>query len=112
MQRMLRKSRPTTRPHRRPRGRRWAWIAVAIALAVVAKPLLLPPSASQPWERITVQPGDTLWRVAEQRATAADDIRLIVRAIKQANGLEASTIRPGDVLLVPPVPPERGGHLQ
>lgn len=91
---------------------RWAWLLAVLSLLLVAKPLLAPPSASPPWQHITVQPGDTLWQLAEQRATPADDIRAVVRDIQRANGLETPEIAPGDVLLVPPIPPERGGDLQ
>lgn len=92
--------------------RHWAWLLVVIAVAVSSKPLLTPPAADQPWERITVQPGDTLWRLADQRAAAAEDVRLVVRDIQRANALETAAILPGQVLLVPPIPPERGEHLQ
>ena len=42
----------------------------------------------------TVQPGDSLWRIARRFGTT-------VEAIKQANGLTSDTILVGQVLRIP-----------
>jgi len=47
-----------------------------------------------------VQPGDTLWTLAERLDPAADP-RVIVTEIKHANALASSAITPGQVLSVP-----------
>lgn len=48
-----------------------------------------------------VEPGDTLWAIAMEVSGPGDDLRRIVHDIRQANGLDSSTIYPGQVLLVP-----------
>lgn len=54
----------------------------------------------QGWSTVVVQPGDTLWTLAE-RIDPAGDPRVIVADIKQANSLANSAIAPGQVLTVP-----------
>jgi LysM repeat protein len=54
--------------------------------------------ASGPEERYVVQPYDTLWSIA---ATGYADPREGVWEIKERNGLESSTIVPGQVLVLP-----------
>jgi LysM domain len=47
-----------------------------------------------------VRTGDTLWGIA-RRVAPATDPRATVLAIQQANGVDGSTLRPGDVLRIP-----------
>lgn len=54
--------------------------------------------ASGPERRYVVQPYDTLWSIA---ATGSDDPREGVWEIRERNGLESSTIVPGQVLVLP-----------
>jgi LysM repeat protein len=54
--------------------------------------------ASGPERRYVVQPYDTLWTIA---AEGYADPREGVWEIKQRNGLEAATIVPGQVLVLP-----------
>lgn len=54
--------------------------------------------ASGPEERYVVQPRDTLWSIA---AAGYADPREGVWEIKRRNGLERSTIVPGQVLVLP-----------
>jgi LysM repeat protein len=54
--------------------------------------------ASGPEQRYVVQPYDTLWSIA---ATGYADPREGVWEIKERNGLESSTIVPGQVLVLP-----------
>jgi hypothetical protein len=51
-------------------------------------------------ERVTVQPGDTLWAIAERVRPDADPRGTIAR-IKDMNGLTSSAAQAGQVLLVP-----------
>jgi nucleoid-associated protein YgaU len=51
-------------------------------------------------ERVTVQPGDTLWAIAE-RARPDADPRATIARIKDMNGLTSGAARAGQVLLVP-----------
>jgi LysM repeat protein len=54
--------------------------------------------------KVMVQPGDTLWHLADIAAPEAD-LREAVSEIMRLNGLDsASDIRPGDVLVVPVQP--------
>jgi nucleoid-associated protein YgaU len=51
--------------------------------------------------KYVVQSGDTLWRIAIEAAGEDDDIREVVRGIRELNRLETPLIRPGQILLVP-----------
>jgi nucleoid-associated protein YgaU len=49
---------------------------------------------------VVVQQGDTLWSIA--RSVAGDeDVRMVVDAIQELNGLAGSTLQPGQVLRLP-----------
>ncbi len=48
-----------------------------------------------------VQPGDTLWRLAEAHAPAGNDVRATIDQIKELNGLESSSLMVGDLLMLP-----------
>jgi len=50
---------------------------------------------------VVVQPGDTLWTLAETVDTSGDP-RGVVADIKAANQLSSSAIQPGQVLSIPP----------
>lgn len=49
---------------------------------------------------VVVQPGDTLWSIAESVADG-NDVRVVVDSIQDLNGLEGSDLVPGQVLQVP-----------
>ncbi len=51
-------------------------------------------------ERVTVQPGDTLWAIAERVRPGADPRATIAR-IKEMNALTSGVAQAGQVLLVP-----------
>jgi len=46
------------------------------------------------------EPGDTLWSIASERYPA-DDVRVRVDDIEQANGLQGPTIKVGQTLRLP-----------
>ena len=48
-----------------------------------------------------VQSGDTLWVIAGSRSGPDDDLRSVIAEIKDLNHLTDSSIRPGQVLLLP-----------
>ena len=50
----------------------------------------------------TVSPGDTLWEIAVAHTPPNEDPRPGVEAIREANDLSGTTIRPGMVLELPP----------
>jgi nucleoid-associated protein YgaU len=51
-------------------------------------------------DRYVVQSGDTLWDIAVSRAPGSDP-RQVVQAIVDANRVEAGTLVPGQVLIIP-----------
>ena len=50
--------------------------------------------------RYVVAPGDTLWAIADEVAGDRDP-RVVVHDIAQVNGVDAGSIVPGQVLLLP-----------
>jgi LysM repeat protein len=50
--------------------------------------------------QVTVQPGETLWGVAQRIAPDADP-RQVVRMIREVNGLDSSALQVGQQLLLP-----------
>jgi len=80
-----------------------------ILLAVVTLILLVSPlfALSSRWPsgtpapvRVVVEPGDTLWSLAERYGPADDDTRRVVYDIRKTNHLTGSLITPGQVLLI------------
>jgi nucleoid-associated protein YgaU len=57
-------------------------------------------STSAGYTTIVVQPGDTLWSIAAARYPA-DDVRVRVDDIEQANGLASPTLQVGQTLRLP-----------
>ena len=55
--------------------------------------------AGRPERSYRVKPGDTLWSIAER--TYAGDPREGVWVLRERNGLDSTTITPGQVLVVP-----------
>jgi nucleoid-associated protein YgaU len=51
-------------------------------------------------DRYVVQRGDTLWSIAVSRAPGSDP-RPVVQAIADANRVDAGSLVPGQVLLIP-----------
>ena len=56
--------------------------------------------ASSATQFVTVQPGQTLWQIAKQVAPG-DDPRDTVDRIRSLNGLDTTTVLPGQRLVVP-----------
>jgi LysM repeat protein len=48
-----------------------------------------------------VQAGDTLWEIAGTMTEPSEDVRTVVRRIKELNDLSSSSIQRGQVLLLP-----------
>jgi LysM repeat protein len=79
---------------------RLASVGVALALLTAfALGAARPSVGATPEARYTVQPGDTLWTIAENRY--GGDPREGVWKLRESNGLGESTIQVGQVLVVP-----------
>jgi nucleoid-associated protein YgaU len=50
--------------------------------------------------QVVVQPGDTLWSIA-QAAAPSDDVRATIERIATLNNLESKSVVPGQTLVVP-----------
>lgn len=48
-----------------------------------------------------VQPGDTLWAIAGTLAAPGADLRPLVTDIARLSGIDADSLQPGQVLLLP-----------
>ena len=72
---------------------------VLLLLVIAALGAARPSSGAAPETRYTVQPGDTLWAIAE--AHYAGDAREAVWEIQERNDLSGATINPGQVLVLP-----------
>ena len=70
-------------------------LAVSLGLAVVAHG-----GTAVQDSTVVVQPGDTLWSIAEQRYPS-DDVRARVGDIERANGLRTPVIAVGEILRLP-----------
>jgi nucleoid-associated protein YgaU len=55
---------------------------------------------ADPGDRYVVQRGDTLWSIALSRAPGSDP-RPVVQAITDANQVDAGSLVPGQVLIIP-----------
>jgi LysM domain len=72
-------------------------VASAIACALYATGA----DAGTSPDSYTVASGDTLWQVATEHYPPSQDPRATIEAIRQENGLEGYTIRPGMRLELP-----------
>lgn len=57
--------------------------------------------ADPPLETYTVSHGDTLWSIAVEEYSPAEDPRIRVHEIQRANDLDGTAIRPGMTLFLP-----------
>ncbi len=54
------------------------------------------------YHMVTVEYGDTLWRIAESNSDGSVDLRILVHEIAELNGIpKGSVIQPGQELKVP-----------
>ncbi len=59
-------------------------------------------STPQRYERVVVQPGDTVWSIVERRASPSDDLGEAAYRVASINHLAPKmSLRPGQVLLLP-----------
>ena len=74
-------------------------LLVAVAAVVLWALFAGETGAGGPERQYRVQAGDTLWSIAER--TYAGDPREGVWELRKRNGLDSTTIAPGQVLVVP-----------
>lgn len=75
-------------------------------VALVAVFLLIGGAASadtlpEPTTEYVVASGDTLWAIASRLTPEGDDVRVLLREIKDLSGIRSSSLTPGQVLVVP-----------
>lgn len=87
------------------RGRAVLWAAAAVLVALVT--LLASqasadgPAGAQEVQRHVVQPGETLWQIAETVATPSEDVRDVVFQLVRLNELPDAGLMAGQVIVVP-----------
>jgi nucleoid-associated protein YgaU len=84
-------------------GRKAALVLLVVGLVVLASLGLAVAARGgrpAPVTTVVVQPGDTLWSIASERYPA-DDVRVRVDDIEQANGLQGPAIQVGQTLVLP-----------
>ena len=59
------------------------------------------PGGAVPVTAYVVQPGDTVWEIAEAVAAPGQDVRDVVASIQDLNGLEGGQIHAGQRVVVP-----------
>lgn len=88
------------------RGLRALLLGFLLVLVVGAVLLLFQEeAASAPGRRdiqsVVVQPGETLWEIADRFAPESADLRVVVREFVKLNGLQSKVLKPGQVLHIP-----------
>jgi LysM repeat protein len=79
---------------------RAAVVAAAVVVAVAFGLASAVRGDTRPATTVVVQPGDTLWSIATEHYPA-DDVRVRVQDIEQANGLPGPRIEVGQTLKLP-----------
>lgn len=50
---------------------------------------------------VVVQPGETLWEIADRFTPESADLRVVVTELVTLNGLQSKVLKPGQVLQIP-----------
>jgi nucleoid-associated protein YgaU len=74
-------------------------VVVALALALLVSVVARAGQGAGPEERYVVKRGDTLWSIALRRY--AGDPREAVWEIRARNGMNGTTLHPGQLLVLP-----------
>ena len=74
-------------------------VIVALALALLLSIVARSGQSAGPERRYVVRPADTLWAIALREY--GGDPREAVWEIRERNGLAGTTVRPGQVLVLP-----------
>lgn len=76
-------------------------VAVVVAFLLVGGAGADAGTPPVPPHEYVVRSGDTLWAVAARHTSAGADVRVMIGQIMNATGLTSSSLRPGQVLLIP-----------
>ncbi|MEZ0449470.1 LysM peptidoglycan-binding domain-containing protein [Cellulomonas sp. ICMP 17802] len=100
-------ARPAASAHLRltTRGRVVLWVLAASLVALVtllgSRAAADGPAGAQEVVRHVVQPGETMWQIAETVAGPSDDVRDVVFDLVRLNELPDSGLMAGQVIVVP-----------
>jgi len=87
------------------RGRWVLMLMITLLLAVVAligtRATADGPARAVEVESYTVQPGDTLWQLAERVGRSGADVRDVVLELQELNGMSSAGITAGQELVLP-----------
>jgi hypothetical protein len=87
------------------RGRAVLWILAAVVVAVLtlvaSQASADAPVGAQEVVRHVVQPGETLWQIAESVAAPSQDVRDVVVDLVALNELPGAGLMAGQVIVVP-----------
>ncbi|GEK20647.1 LysM peptidoglycan-binding domain-containing protein [Cellulomonas xylanilytica] len=95
----------TAHLHLTARGRAVLWILAAVVVAAVtlfaSQASADAPVAAQEVVRHVVQPGETLWQIAESVSAPSQDVRDVVVELVALNELPDAGLMAGQVIVVP-----------
>ena len=87
------------------RGRAVLWILAVVAVALMtlmaSQASADAPATAQEVVRHVVQPGETLWQIAESVAAPSQDVRDVVVDLVRLNELPEAGLMAGQVIVVP-----------
>jgi LysM repeat protein len=76
-------------------------IIAAFCLTAFAQLKKVDGSSKISYTKVTVYPGDTLWKIASKYNTDESDIRKKIYKIRKLNDLNSAIIMPGQELIIP-----------
>lgn len=76
-------------------------VLVIGALLVVFQKEAVSAPGREEMTTVVVQPGDTLWEIADRFAPESADLRVVISELAALNGLQSKFLKPGQVLQVP-----------
>jgi LysM repeat protein len=74
-------------------------LLIAVAAVVAWATFVHPSESASPERSYVVRPADTLWSIADEYY--AGDPRAAIWKLRQRNGLEGTTLNPGQRLILP-----------
>ena len=78
-------------------------VLVVGAVLVLLQEEVVSASGQQEVQSVVVQPGESLWEIADRFAPESADLRVVITELVELNGLQTKVLRPGQVLYIPAV---------